>query len=73
MYLTSPDPKAQVGFSDQKLYVVRRLLRIFFLFSSYSPKPLAQFQTNKEITKHIADIFTRTTGAISSQISTNHR
>ena len=42
--ISSPEPKAQVSFSDQNLSVVRR--RKLFTFSSSSPEPLAQFQPN---------------------------
>ena len=49
---SSPEPKAQVSFSDQNLSVVRRLCpcrqrcRKLFTFSSSSPEPLGQFQPN---------------------------
>ena len=46
---SSPEPKAQVSFSDQTLSVARRRCgrrcRNFFTFSS-SPEPLSQFQPN---------------------------
>ena len=49
---SSPEPKAQVSFSDQNLSVVRRCRRRrcrcrrkLFIFSS-SPEPLGQFQPN---------------------------
>ena len=49
---SSPEPKAQVSFSDQTLSVVRRRCgrrcrcwRNFFTFSS-SPEPLVKFQQN---------------------------
>ena len=42
---SSPEPKAQVNFSDQNLSVFRRRYRKFFTFSS-SPEPLGQFQSN---------------------------
>ena len=52
MLLSSPEPKAQVSFSDQNLSVVRRRCccrcrryRKLFTFSSSSPEPLGQFQT----------------------------
>ena len=51
MILSSPEPKAQVSFSDQNLSVVRcchhrwRCLKLF-TFSSSSPEPLGQFQQN---------------------------
>ena len=51
---SSPEPKAQVSFSDQNLSVVRRRrcrgrcrrCRKLFTFSSSSPEPLGQFQPN---------------------------
>ena len=49
---SSPEPKAQVSFSDQNLSVVRRrrccrhCRRKIFTFSSFSPEPLGQFQPN---------------------------
>ena len=46
---SSPEPKAQVSFSDQNLSVVRRCRRCrrkLFTFSSSSPEPLDQFQPN---------------------------
>ena len=56
---SSPEPKAQVSFSDQNLSVVRRRCRCrrcrrcrrrrcrkLFTFSSSSPEPLSQFQPN---------------------------
>ena len=53
---SSPEPKAQVSFSDQNLSVVRRCRlcrccccrcrRKLFTFSSSSPEPLGQFQPN---------------------------
>ena len=49
---SSPEPKAQVSFSDQNLSVVRRRFRcsrrrrrILFIFSS-SQEPQGQFQPN---------------------------
>ena len=52
MLFSSPEPKAQVSFSDQNLSVVRRCRRRcrcrrkLFTFSSSSPEPLGQFQPN---------------------------
>ena len=49
---SSPEPKAQVSYSEQNLYVVRRRCRRcrrchkLFTFSSSSPEPLGQFQPN---------------------------
>ena len=54
---SSPEPKAQVSFSDQNLSVVCRRCRRrrcrrcrrcrkLFTFSSSSPEPLGQFQPN---------------------------
>ena len=47
---SSPEPKAQVSFSDQNLSIVRRCrrrcCRCRFTFSSSSPEPLDQFQPN---------------------------
>ena len=53
---SSPEPKAQVNFSDQNLSVVRRRrcccrcrycrCRELFTFSSSSPEPLSYFQPN---------------------------
>ena len=51
---SSPEPKAQVSFSDQNLSVVRRCRRCrcchcrrkLFKFSSSSPEPLGLFQPN---------------------------
>ena len=51
---SSPEPKAQVSFSDHNLSVVRRRRRRrrwrcrckLFTFSSSSPEPLGQFQPN---------------------------
>ena len=54
---SSPEPKAQVSFSDKNLSVVRRCHRCLccrcrrcrrklFTFSSSSPEPLDQFQPN---------------------------
>ena len=48
---SSPEPKAQVSFSDQILSVVRRCRcrhrrRKLFTISSSSPEPLGQFQPN---------------------------
>ena len=40
-----PEPKAQVSFSHQNLYIVRRHCCKLFTFSS-SPEPLCQFQPN---------------------------
>ena len=51
-HFSSPEPKAQVSFSDQNLSVVRRRCRCrrrcrkLFTFSSSSPEPLGQFQQN---------------------------
>ena len=45
MFFSSPELKAQVMFSDQNLYVVRRW-RCRKLFKSSSPKPLGLFQPN---------------------------
>ena len=47
-FFSSPEPKAQVSFSDQNLSVVRRcrLRRKLFTCSSSSPEPLGQFQPN---------------------------
>ena len=44
-FISSPELKAQVSFSDQNLSVVRRCRRKLFTFSS-SPEPLGQFQPN---------------------------
>ena len=54
LFFSSPEPKAQVSFSDQNLSVVRRRCRRcrrrrcrkLFTFSSSSPEPLGQFQPN---------------------------
>ena len=53
IFFSSPEPKAQVSFSDQNLSVVRRRCRRrrcrcrkLFTFSSSSPEPLGQFQPN---------------------------
>ena len=58
MVFSSPEPKAQVSFFDKYLSVVRRCRRRrcrrcrchcrrkLFTFSSSSPEPLGQFQTN---------------------------
>ena len=56
MIFSSPEPKAQVSFSDQNLSVVRRRCRCrrrrrrrcfkLFTFSSSSQEPLGQFQPN---------------------------
>ena len=45
---SSPEPKAQVIFSDQNLSVLRPRshCRKLFTFSSSSPEPLSQFQPN---------------------------
>ena len=48
---SSPEPKAQVTFTNQNLSVVRhrrfcRCRRKLFTFSSSSPEPLGQFQPN---------------------------
>ena len=50
---SSPEPKAQVSFSDHNLSVVSRChchcwrrCRKLFTFSSPSPEPLGQFQQN---------------------------
>ena len=49
---SSPEPKAQVRFSDHNLSVVSlhchcwRRCRKLFTFSSSSPEPLGQFQPN---------------------------
>ena len=50
-FFSSPEPKAQLSFSDQNLSVVRRRrccrrCRKLFTFSSSSPEPLGQFQPN---------------------------
>ena len=46
-FLSSPELKAQVSFSDQNLSVVcRHRCRKLFTFSSSSPEPLGQFQPN---------------------------
>ena len=51
-FFTSPKPKAQVSFSDQNVFVVRRrcrrrrCCRKVFTFSSLSLEPLDQFQPN---------------------------
>ena len=49
--ISSPEPKAQVSFSNQNLSVVRRRhcrrrWRKLFTFLSSSPEPLGQFQPN---------------------------
>ena len=47
--LSSPEPKAQVRFSDQNLSVVRRRRwrwRKLFTISYFSPEPLGRFQPN---------------------------
>ena len=50
LVFSSPEPKAQVSFSDQNLSVVRRRCRCcfrkLFTFWSSSPEPLVQFQPN---------------------------
>ena len=52
MIFSSPEPKAQVSFSDQNWSVVRRRCRRrrrcfkHFTFSSSSPEPIGQFQPN---------------------------
>ena len=48
LIFSSPEPKAQVSFSDQNFSVVRRRRRCrkLFTFSSSSPDPLSQFQPN---------------------------
>ena len=53
LVFSSPEPKAQVSFSDQNLSVVRRRWRRYrrccrklFTFPSSSPEPLSQFQSN---------------------------
>ena len=49
LIFSSPEPKAQVSFSDHNLSVVRRRRCScckFFTFSSYSPEPLGKFQPN---------------------------
>ena len=51
LIFSSPEPKAQVSFSDHNLSVVRRCCRCcrrrkLFTFSSSSPEPLGQFQPN---------------------------
>ena len=52
-FLSLPEAKAQVSFSDRNLSVVRRCRRLrrlrcrkLFTFSSCSPVPLGQFQPN---------------------------
>ena len=48
-HFSSPDPKAQVSFSDQNLFVLgqcRSRHRKLFTFSSSSLEPLGQFQPN---------------------------
>ena len=44
--LSSPEPKAQMSFSDWNLFVVRFCCRKLFTFASSSPEPLGQFQPN---------------------------
>ena len=52
MIFSSPEPMAQVSFSDQNLSVVSRChrrhwrYRKLFTFSSYFPEPMGQFQPN---------------------------
>mgnify|MGYP003690877341 CR=1 FL=1 len=52
MFISSPEPKAQVSFSDHNLSVVRRRhcrrwrCRKLYTVSSSSPEPLGQFQPN---------------------------
>ena len=48
IFLGSLEPKAQVIFSDQNLFVARRHRRRcnVFIFSSFSTEPLGQFQPN---------------------------
>ena len=46
MVLSSPEPKAQMSFSDQNLSVVRRCRRKLFTFSSSTPDSLGKFQPN---------------------------
>ena len=45
IFISSPEPKAQVCFSDQNLSVVHHCRKLF-TFSSSSPEPLNQFQPN---------------------------
>ena len=46
-FISSPERKAEVNFSDQNLSVVHcRLCRKLFTFSSSSPEPLGHFQEN---------------------------
>ena len=45
LLLSLPEPKAQVTFSDQNLYILCRHCCKLFTFSS-SPEPLGQFQPN---------------------------
>ena len=49
-FFGSPEPKAQVIFSDQNLSVARRRRHRrrcnVFIFSSFSTEPLGQFQPN---------------------------
>ena len=44
-FFSSPEPKAQVNFSDQNLPIVRRCRKLFTFLSS-SPEALGQFQPN---------------------------
>ena len=51
LVFSSPEPKVQVSFSDQKLSIVRRRCwrrcrHKLFTFSSSSPEPQGQFQPN---------------------------
>ena len=46
MIFSSPEPKAQMSFSDQNLSGVRRRCRKLFPFSSSSPEQSGQFQPN---------------------------
>ena len=48
-HFSSPEPKAQVSFSDQNLFVLghcRYRRRKLFTFSSSPPEPVGQFQLN---------------------------
>lgn len=55
MPFSSPEPKAQVRFSDQTFSVFCRQCRrsrifffFFFTFKSFCPEPLVRLQTNLE-------------------------
>ena len=82
-FISSPELKAQVSFSDQNLSVVRRCCRCrrkLFTFSPSSQEPLGHSKLGTkhpwvvgiQVYSNLKFFFPRTTGPISTKLGTKH-